>query len=263
MYGDGEHERERRKGGTRHLGLEDAKAQDLQEKRLRSALQAIKSQVKDITKLEDAFGKQDEKVPPLLRAKQVHALRMQLINLMADSTVQHEMKILRRLIPDANYELVKNIMNQVLPKSSMLQQSWTKEVMEMPPKQKLANKWSNPLKVVTTWIINKLLVRTQDREACRDAALREKDQIGTKRLSPQEAADIVLELRDIVVALGFGSQLNIPTVGAAIESTLSDFVKMQLTNWSTSRSKAKRARLGQLPENYSEANLKKLVEKAQ
>jgi len=127
----------------------------------------------------------------------------------------------------------------------------------------LAKRWSNPLKVVTTWIINKLLVRTQDREACRDAALREKDQIGTKRLSPQEAADIVLELRDIVVALDYGSQLNIPTVGAAIESTLSDFVKMQVTNWSTSRSKNKRARLGQLPENYSEANLKKLVEKAQ
>ena len=220
--------------------------------------------MKDSTsKLGDEFGKQDESVPPLLRAKQVHALRNQLINLIADSTVQHEMKILRTLVPEANYELVKTIMNHVLPKSSMLQQSWTKEVMGMRTKDKLANKWSNPLKVVTTWIINKLIVRQQDRIECKDAALREKDQIGAKRLSPQETADIVLELRDIVVALGFGSQLNIPTVGAAIESTLSDFVKLQLTNWNSSRGKTKRARLGQLPENYSEANLKKLVEKAQ
>ena len=261
---DGDRKPERRRQGTRPLLIEEAKAQDLQERRQRAALIAIRSAVKEnITPLGEAFGTQDEKVPPLLRAKEVHTLRMQLINLLADSTVQHEMDILSGLRTDANYELVKTIMNTVLPKGSALKQSWTKEVLEFTMKKKLAKEWSNPLKLVTTWIIRKLIVRDQDKTACKIAALREKDQIGTRRLSPQEAADIVLELRDILVALGYGSQMNIPTVGAAIESTLSDFVKFQLTSWNASVSKRKRAQLGRLPENYSEANLKKLVAKAQ
>ena len=130
--------------------------------------------------------------------------------------------------------------------------------------KRTSSKWDDPETVIPAWIIKKLVITDQDQKLCLEAALEEMRSLS--RISPKEAARVILELRDIVKALGYGSQLTIPMIGATIARTLSNTVKARLSDWAVQQKvlgRYPRAKLDKLPSNYTRKNLMVIVTKAQ
>ena len=206
------------------------------------------------------MDKDIHKLPPLQRAKAVQRGLVQIRKLQA--IAKREIESLADIMREAPYTLVDKIMTRMLPKGSEIDQAWATEVIEkhIPT----ARKWDDPGKVIPVWIIKQLVITDEDQKKCLEAALEEIQ--GLPRMAPKDTARVILELRDIVKALGYGSQLTIPMVGAAVAKSLSNTVKARLSDWTHSQKQFglyPRAKLDKLPSNYTRANLMKLVTKAQ
>ena len=254
--GNGSDRSSRGAGGSAGRVFETRDQAELR-KRQDKTLESIGRYVKDNITIMD---KEIHKLAPLQRAKAVQRGLVQIRKLMA--MARREIQSLLAILPEASYELVDKIMNRMLPKGSDIDQLWSEEVATT--HIRTSSKWDDPEKVIPAWIIKKLVITDQDQKLCLEAALEEMRSLS--RISPKEAARIILELRDIVKALGYGSQLTIPMIGATIARTLSNTVKARLSDWAVQQKVLGRfphAKLDKLPSNYTRKNLMVIVTKAQ
>ena len=243
-------------GGPDNRAFETRDQAELR-KRVDKTIEALGRNIKDnITVMDPGI----QELPPLQRAKAVQRGLVQIRKLKA--IARREIESLVSTLPGAHYTLVDKIMNRMLPKGSEIDQTWSQEVVQKHVSK--AAKWKDTERVIPAWIIKHLIITDEDQKLCLEAAQEEMRKLA--RMAPIDAARIMLELRDIVKALGFGSQLTIPMVGAALARTLSNTVKARLSDW-TDRQKQfdrhPRAKLDKLPSNYTRENLMKLVAKAQ